>query len=485
MMKKLASLMLTIATVLIMALPAFAGERAGAFSISPFAGGYTFDGVQHLKTAPVFGLRLGYDLTKNWGVEAVGDYLATKGTHSETSINAISYRLDILYNFMPDGPLAPYLAVGGGGITYGHGRDGLKISNRTTDATVNAGLGFKYFLTDSVALRGDARQLFLFESPDSPKYNWEYTAGLTFLLGGKTAPAPAPVPPPAPAPTSSLSVTPGSITKGEPATLSWTSENTTNCDIQPGIGRVKPQGSMTINPATDTAYSLSCNGPGGTSMSAANITVAAPLPPAPTSSLSLSPPSITKGGSASLNWTSQNATNCEIQPDIGPVKTQGSMSVAPAADTAYTMNCSGPGGATTSMANLSVVAPPPPPAPVVLSPEKEETVNLLIEFDTNKAVIKPAYYPNLDAVGEFMQKYPTIDITVEGHTDNVGSNAYNQKLSQRRAAAVKKYIVDKFGIDAKRIKAVGYGETKPVDTNKTTEGRYHNRRVQAHHAAAK
>jgi OmpA-OmpF porin, OOP family len=495
MMKKLVALMLTMAAVLIMAAPVVAGERAGAFSLSPFVGGYTFDGVQHLETAPVFGLRLGYDLTKYLGVEAVGDYLATEGTRgNERSINALSYRLDILFNIMPDGPFVPYLAVGGGGITAGHGHEGLEISDRTTDATANAGLGFKYFLADSVALRGDARQLFIFPPRhESGKFNWEYTAGLTFLFGGRTAPAPVP---PSPAPTSSLSVTPGSIAKGEPAILSWTSQNATNCDINQGIGPVKLQGSMTITPSADTAYYLSCNGPGGTSNSSANITVAAPpppkAPPVPTSSLTVTPSSITKGESAALNWTSDNATDCTIQPDIGPVKPQGTMNITPAADAAYTLTCTGSGGTTSSTANVSVAAPSPPPAPappapapVVLSPEKEETVNLLIEFDFNKAVVKPEFYPNVNAVGEFMQKYPTVNITVQGHTDSVGKKAYNQKLSQRRAEAVKKYIVDKFGIDTKRIKAVGYGETRPIDTNKTAEGRYKNRRVQAYHAAAK
>jgi len=89
-MKKLTALILSSAVLCIMAAPAVAGEREGAFSISPFVGGYTFDGVQHLKTAPVYGLRLGYDLTKSWGMEAVGDYLSTRGTHKDKSINALS-----------------------------------------------------------------------------------------------------------------------------------------------------------------------------------------------------------------------------------------------------------------------------------------------------------------------------------------------------------------------------------------------------------
>jgi OmpA-OmpF porin, OOP family len=476
MMKKLAALMLTLGSLSIMAAPVAAGEREGAVSLSPFVGGYTFDGVQHLKTAPVFGLRLGYDLTKNWGVEVVGNVQATKGTQQRRSINALSYHLDILYNLMPDGPLVPYLAVGGGAITKGHGSGFHGGSN--TDATANAGLGLKYFVTDSVALRGDARQVMVFERHNSVMYNWEYTAGVTFLFGGKTAAAPVKA---EPAPTSRLSVMPGSIAGGEKATIDWASENATNCDLQPNIGTVKPQGSMTITPTADTAYNLSCYGPGGTSNSTANIIVTSlPAAPVPTSSLSVTPRSISHGESATLTWNAKDARTCDLQPGIGQVETQGGKDITPAADTTYRLNCSGPGGTTTSTASVSVVAPP-----VVLSPEKEETVNLLVEFDFNKSIVKPEFYPNVNAVGDFMQKYPTVDITVEGHTDNVGKNAYNQKLSQRRAEAVKKYIVDKFDIDAKRIKAVGYGETKPIDSNKTAEGRYHNRRVQAYHAAVK
>lgn len=234
MMKKQVILLFNFVALLVMAATAVAGERAEAFSLSPFIGGYTFDGVQHLQTAPTFGLRLGYDLTQNWGVEAVGDYLATKGTVANQSVNAMSYRLDILYNFTAGGPLVPYLAAGGGGMTYGHGSNGFKVSNTTTDATANAGFGIKYFMTDSIALRGDARQSFVLEEPNSPKYNWEYSAGFTFLFGGKSKAAPVvakhelPTPPPL-EPTSKLTISPIAITKGQSTTLSWTSQHNSLC----------------------------------------------------------------------------------------------------------------------------------------------------------------------------------------------------------------------------------------------------------------
>ena len=484
-MKKLTALILTCAALIAMAASAIAGEREGAFSISPFAGGYTFDGVQHFNTSGVYGLLLGLDLTKNLGVEAVGDYVSTDGTRNETSINSMSYRLDLLYNIMPDGPLVPYVAVGGGGITYGHGSDGLKISNRTTDATVNGGLGVKFFVTDSIALRGDARQVFVLESPDSPKYNWEYTAGVTFLLGGKTSPAPAPAPvaevqaaapvPMPTAPSGNLSVAPSSITKGQPAILTWNSQNATACEIQPGIGAVEPQGSMTVTPVETATYTLTCNGAGGsTTKSAASLTVTPLASLAPSDNLSVAPTSINKGESATLTWNSQNATACEIQPEIGVVQPQGSMTVTPVETVTYDLSCTNAGGTAKSAATITVIVPPPPTTQKFCIPTVID-----IQFDTNKFNIKPEYHEELDKVGKFLTEFPKTTGVIEGYTDSVGKMAANMKLSQRRAESVLNYLIEKFKIDPERIKAIGYGPTKPVATNKTKAGREQNRRIEA------
>lgn len=128
-----------------------------------------------------------------------------------------------------------------------------------------------------------------------------------------------------------------------------------------------------------------------------------------------------------------------------------------------------------------VVTPaPPPPAPAP-APKEEPPVSIALnlEFDTNKAVIKPKYDAEIKKVADFMAKYPKSRAVIEGHTDNVGKDAANVKLSQRRAESVKAYLVKKFGIDAARIKAVGYGPSKPIADNKTKEGRQKNRRVHA------
>lgn len=121
-------------------------------------------------------------------------------------------------------------------------------------------------------------------------------------------------------------------------------------------------------------------------------------------------------------------------------------------------------------------APPPPePAKQIF----DEKVRLNIEFDFDKADVRPRYHDELKKVGDFMNKYPDVNMALEGHTDSIGTEEYNQRLSQRRVDSVKKYIVEKFNIDGKRIKATGYGESKPIADNKTDEGRQKNRRVEA------
>ncbi len=100
-----------------------------------------------------------------------------------------------------------------------------------------------------------------------------------------------------------------------------------------------------------------------------------------------------------------------------------------------------------------------------------------VEFETNKYVIKPKSFQNLNEIVKLMQEYPDAKFAIEGHTDDVGQEKDNQILSESRAYAMRQYFVDK-GIDPKRMTFVGYGELRPRDTNATPEGRAKNRRVE-------
>lgn len=410
------------ATLIVSASTAFGAVKEGQFSLSPIIGGYTFDGRQHLDTVPVYGVRAGYNITKKIGFEGLFDYAKTEPNSGGGDVSMYRYGGELLYHMWPDNKLVPYLAAGYAGLHL----DGGGINTKTKGA-FDYGLGAKYFLNDSFALRGDVRHIIY--SYGKTYNNLEYTIGAHIPFGG-TAPvvqpvAPPPVQPPPPEP----------------------------------------------------------------------VKVVPPPPPAPTANLSVSPATIVKSvDAATLGWTSRNADKCVIQPGIGPVEPQGSRSISPTEDTAYTLTCTGPGGEATSKANIGVTIPPPKPAPVqppapapvAQSAQKASAAQrfcnkpavLAVEFDTNKADIKPKYKADLERLGTFLQEFPNAKGEISGHTDNVGGKAFNEKLSQRRADSVKLYIEKNFGIATDRLTGKGFGFSKPVASNKTKQGKAKNRRIE-------
>jgi OOP family OmpA-OmpF porin len=136
-------------------------------------------------------------------------------------------------------------------------------------------------------------------------------------------------------------------------------------------------------------------------------------------------------------------------------------------------------------------APPPPPpvvqaapAPVfVIVPVKIKTAEycsiLDLQFEIKQDVIQRDDKERLAVVGTFLKKYPKTTAIIEGHTDDIGTAEYNQKLSQQRAESVVNYLVNDMKIDPSRLSAVGYGSTLPIADNSTREGKQANRRVGA------
>ncbi|MFN6038714.1 MAG: OmpA family protein, partial [Bacteroidota bacterium] len=100
-----------------------------------------------------------------------------------------------------------------------------------------------------------------------------------------------------------------------------------------------------------------------------------------------------------------------------------------------------------------------------------------IFFDNNKSTLKSASFLELDQLYKFLNTNPNVSIEIMGHTDDVGSDDYNLKLSQGRSESVMSYLVEK-GISANRLTAKVYGESKPIDKNESEEGRSKNRRVE-------
>ena len=154
-------------------------------------------------------------------------------------------------------------------------------------------------------------------------------------------------------------------------------------------------------------------------------------------------------------WTPAMAT-LECDPDLVPKKAAPAPAPAPAA---------------------APPAPAPAPKPAPKPVTEKVTMAAETNFDFDKAVLKPEGKARLDdLVGKLKAVNLEVIIAI-GHTDSIGTKAYNQKLSLRRANAVKAYLVSK-GIEANRIQTGGRGETQPIADNKTREGRAKNRRVE-------
>ena len=101
-----------------------------------------------------------------------------------------------------------------------------------------------------------------------------------------------------------------------------------------------------------------------------------------------------------------------------------------------------------------------------------------ILFATNSDRIRPESTPTLEEIGTMLKDHPELRIAIEGHTDSDGEDAYNQTLSEKRAAAVKAYLIATYGIQDSRLRTAGFGESKPVEDNATPEGKQQNRRVE-------
>ena len=122
----------------------------------------------------------------------------------------------------------------------------------------------------------------------------------------------------------------------------------------------------------------------------------------------------------------------------------------------------------------------PEPNVVNLTEEEKEIINKVfenLEFETDKAIIRESSYTSLNELADLLKRKTEYKLNIDGHTDNVGKEKYNRKLSENRAEAVKKYLIG-MGIDPLRITARGFGSTHPVAGNDTPEGRQRNRRVE-------
>jgi peptidoglycan-associated lipoprotein len=195
------------------------------------------------------------------------------------------------------------------------------------------------------------------------------------------------------------------------------------------------------------------------------VTTTPPSQPAPaarpTVTITADPTSINKGDTVTLSWSSSNATQVTISPEVGAVAPEGSTKVKPADSTTYSITASGPGGSADSTVRITVAAAPPP------TPEHNASLDEMFwkevqdaYFDLDKADIRSDARAALGKTADFLRNYPQLKVVIEGHCDERGSTEYNLALGDRRAAAVKQYLVS-MGIGADRMTTLSYGKEKP------------------------
>ena len=202
---------------------------------------------------------------------------------------------------------------------------------------------------------------------------------------------------------------------------------------------------------------------------------------------SADPAEVVPGKCSTLKWTSENVKTAEIDQGVGTVAASGSKEVCPAETTQYMLTATGTGGTVYESATVTVNPPEPPPPPPAAAPVPApvpaparvviDRLTIHVNFDFDKSKIRKSDVAELEKATAFLKKYPDSKVVLVGHTDSVGTEKYNLKLSQRRADAVKKYLVDK-GEKADRITTEGKGEAYPIADNKTDKGRFENRRVE-------
>jgi OmpA-OmpF porin, OOP family len=453
MKSKVMSLLLLLA-LLAMAGMAHAGERAGAFSISPYIGGFVYDDHQQFplkQNRVTYGFRLGYDVTDHFGTELVGSFVKPEYWAADHDFNDWLGHLDILYNFLPHCRIDPYLVVGGGVQSMRYPKT---AGGHQTDGIFNVGAGFKFFVSDDVAIRIDGRHIFDYQDDQETIHNWEYSAGVSFLFGGtKEAVAavetPAPVAQPAP-PEEPAPVVPAA--EPSPGHYKYCETLHTEFDVDRAI--VRPEYYPEINKVCDFMKKY----PSTTGVIEGH-----------TDNVGSAEHNMDLSQRRAQAVVDYMVQNCGI--DRSRLTAKGYGMTRPVADNATDEGKQKNRRIEAVIDCVTQVTEPQAAGRICM--------HLALEFATGKADVRPEYRGEIAKVAEYMKQYPTTTAIIEGHTDNVGSAAANMRLSQQRAENVVNYLVENFGIERSRLTAKGYGDTRRIAYNNTPEGRALNRRVNA------
>lgn len=505
-MKKILNKILPGILLVTLATPGFAENRQGSFNLSPFVGGYVLDKDQREESRPIFGLRAGYNFTRNLGAEAMFGYslTETKIRYGSRETDLYRYGVDILYHFMPESNFVPFVAVGGGGTNF-------NIANTPSAESHYAGLvdyggGIKYFVAPDVALRADVRHALLVH--DLGKNNFEYAVGLTFQFGGVkkagsaiTASVPADTVAPAVLFTSPVKgYTDVSVNQKASVAFSEDMDSATlNSDTFTLMqGSTPVAGKVTSTDATAT-FAPAREFEKGKVYTATVTTGAKDLAGNPMAynyewrftagqAADITPPTV------SFTSPPNGATNSPVKQKVNAAFSE---NMDPASLTAATFTLkqgkTPVAGKVTSAASNATFTPArdfekgKSYTATVTTGAKDLAGNALTRdyvwnftayatpkvvgvlatldnshFDFDSVAISENGKTILNHNVTALKGNPNMKIRIAGYTSASGSEEYNQDLSERRAGAVKDYLVKTGGIDENRLTTIGYGKTSPA-----------------------
>jgi OmpA-OmpF porin, OOP family len=395
-------------SVFLLPISARAEIKAGGVELSPFAGYNFFEHRQNLENSPVFGGRIGYDITNHIGIEATGQFTRSKVDDRSKSftregeftspihdVDISMYHLDLLYHFMPEGKFNPFVTAG-----YGIAHYSPKINTKEVMSLVDFGVGAKYWVAENVALRIDVRDNLIY---DDQIHNIETTAGVVFRFGGTSNAAKQTTAEAAPVQEAQAAQPLDSDHDGVPDSLD-------RCPGTPGGVAVDAKGCPVDSDGDGVPdYLDTCpNTPSGVKVDGKGCP-------------------IDSDGDGVPDYLDK----CPNTPAGVPVDSKGCP--------------------------IAVQASPAAVQPKVMVLSFED-----VHFDFNQSSLKPEAKAILKRNIELLNENPHAQIRIAGYTSASGTEEYNQKLSERRATSVREYLVSEGLIEPARLSTIGYGETHPA-----------------------
>ncbi|ETR74610.1 MAG: Outer membrane porin F precursor [Candidatus Magnetoglobus multicellularis str. Araruama] len=444
-MNRFFSFTLAVCLLVLMSFTGVSAEvRPNGITITPYAGWYIFEGNEDYNDRPLYGLGLGYRFSKHWSTElslSYGDFklnACESPDCDDVSIDGYSAYMDIYYDIFPCWKVVPYATVGMGAMALDYDeedRDPNLVISKKTASVFHYGGGLRYSLTPQLDVRADIRHALSFDVAKSQNQDFDLfnnmmaTVGFTLTLG-KSKPA------------VSQSQMDDQDQDGVPDSLD-------QCPNTVPMVSVNARG-CPYDSDQDGVYDHQDKCPDT-------------QPGERVDMFGCSKDSDSDGVMDALDRCPGTPANATVDVHGCPLDSDGD-GISDLLD-----KCPN----TPAGVNVDAAGCPQKKA------EKKIRLNLKIEFASGKAEISTNSLDQVKKVAEAMQEYPDSTAVIEAHTDSSGGSEYNLKLSQQRANMVVHYLTNFFGIDASRLRAVGYGESRPVADNQTKAGRKRNRRAVA------